>query len=87
MDDCFLIQVPWKNEKKESVNQVAERIDKLSSANGLTTGAEIFIGDIKEKDDVINLVSMDILHLFVDDKDAYSLRYNYNQQTDSIYVR
>jgi hypothetical protein len=87
MDDCFLMLNPWKNEKKESIYQVSDRISELHKNSKLSKGAEISLEGIKEKDDVINLISLKVLHLFVNEKEYSVLRYNYNPDTDSLYVR
>jgi hypothetical protein len=86
MDDCFLIQTPWSNAKKASVYKVARRIESVGKER-LEGGEGIPLKDIKEKDDVVNLVGLDILHLFVGNKEFSDLRYNYDKKTDSLYVR
>lgn len=86
MDNCFLIQFPWKKEHKATFLSLAKRIDQMTLAGKLTPGSEIRLSQRETTSDMEELYDTGMLHLFMLEKQAQNFRFVYNKERNSLRV-
>jgi len=86
MDNCFLIQFPWKKEYKGAFLSLAKRIDQMTLDGKLIAGSEIRLSEREITSDMEELYDTGTLHLFMKEKQAQNFRFIYNKERNSLIV-
>lgn len=86
LDNCFLIQYPWRKEYKEAFYSLVNRIDELSKKGKLTNGYVISL-DKNEQIGEIDLILGDgVLPPFLKDSQAKQFFYRYDPSLKTLTV-
>jgi hypothetical protein len=84
MDNCFLIQFPWKNEHKENLYRITGRIGEQIRKEEGEKGEEIRLTDRGLTPEMEFIFETGVLHLFFSEKEAESMRFIYNKDRGSL---
>ncbi|MEJ2441777.1 MAG: hypothetical protein P8Y06_02565 [Patescibacteria group bacterium] len=79
LDDCFLIQFPWKNEKKMALSKLADRLDIMIGEGKLGKGAKVPLLAEEDTRDVWFVIDSDILQLFIQTEGAENYTFSYKE--------
>lgn len=86
MDNCFLIQYPWKNENKRQLIKVAARIEDLIDEEKVERGSEIIL----KKDEITPEMELvyegQLLPLFMESGEGKKIELIFNKDRGSFLV-
>jgi len=86
MDNCFLIQFPWKKTYSEAFYSITDKLESRWLKGELTPGKEIFLNDAEKTEDMQALYETGAVHLFLKDKKAWDLRFVYNKGRETLEI-
>ncbi|MFC1710095.1 glycosyltransferase family 39 protein [Patescibacteria group bacterium] len=78
LDNCYLIQYPWKNESKKSLFSAVELVQNSFKGDN---SDRLGLSEVVKKDDVVFVVESGVFNLFLDEQfsEKYSFTYNYDE--------
>jgi hypothetical protein len=86
LDNCFLIQSPWKKTYKEAFYSLVSRIDGYFSGGQIKNGQLINLSDKENVSEVGFILENNILPIFLKNPRARTSVFNYDPETKTLQV-
>jgi hypothetical protein len=80
LDDCFLIQFPWKNQKKILLSKLTNRLDIIMEEGRLDNGDRIPLLAEENTEEMKFIISANVLQLFMQAKGAEDYAFSYSEE-------
>ncbi len=79
LDDCYLIQFPWKNQKKIILSKLTSRLDIMVEEGTLNSGDRIPLLTEEDTGAMWSIINSNILQLFMQAKGAEDYTFYYSE--------
>lgn len=86
MDNCFLIQYPWKNEHKTLITRIAARIEELIGKGVIEEGTEIALANDEATPEMELVYEGQLLPLFMESGEGKKIELIFNKDKSSLLV-
>jgi len=86
MDNCFLIQYPWKNEHKILTKKIAARLEPLISQGEIKAGSEITLAEDELTPEMELVYESNTISYFMENPEARNFRLIYYKERKSLLV-
>ncbi len=80
LDDCFLIQFPWKNQKKILLSKLTNRLDIIMEEGRLGNGDRIPLLAEENTEEMKFIINANVLQLFMQAKGAEDYAFSYSEE-------
>ncbi|MGB6881996.1 MAG: hypothetical protein WBD86_01715, partial [Microgenomates group bacterium] len=80
LDDCFLIQFPWKNQKKILLSKLTNRLDIIMEEGKLDNGDRISLLVEEDTEEMRFIINSNVLQLFMQTKGAENYTFSYSEE-------
>lgn len=85
MENCFLIQYPWKSSRKEALLGLASKINSMAASGALKSGHEIKVSH--EEVDQGDAADSETFKLFLDSGAAQNFNYSFDSNKDVVLIK
>jgi hypothetical protein len=79
LDDCFLIQFPWKNQKKILLSKLTNRLDIIMEEGKLGNGDRIPLLAEEDTEEMRYIINSNVLQLFMQASGAEDYTFSYSE--------